>query len=133
MRDAREQREIGLRDAERLVGAIGLAPRHDLLAANADDARDATARVDRTTQPVEGRRIVVMDAPAGEVLVGIAGPGNLVRLGEGDGFVEVFHGRHGSGLSGRTFSPAVRTPRATEKPPVRQTLGDGTQAAMKLS
>src|SRR5205085_8351992 len=37
MRDAREERQVRLRDAERLVGAVGLAPGGDFLATDAND------------------------------------------------------------------------------------------------
>ena len=88
MRDAREQREVGLRDAVGLVGAIGLAPGGDFLAAHADHAGDAAARMHRPAQAVERRRVVVVDAPARGVGRRIARPRDLVRLREGDGFVE---------------------------------------------
>jgi hypothetical protein len=38
MRDAREQREVSLRDAESLVGTIGFAPGGDFLTTHTNDA-----------------------------------------------------------------------------------------------
>jgi len=46
-------------------------------------------------KPVEGRRVVVVHAPAGGVGGGVARPGDLVGLGEGDGVVESGHGLFG--------------------------------------
>src|SRR6185437_13153935 len=43
VRDAGEQCEIRLRDTEREVRTVGIAPRRDFLAADVDDARDAAA------------------------------------------------------------------------------------------
>ena len=62
MRDAGAKREIALRDTERLVGAIGLAPGRDFLAFDSDNSRDAAALVHRPAQPIERRRIGVMDS-----------------------------------------------------------------------
>ena len=92
MGDAREQREVGLRDAEGLVGAIGLAPRRDFLAAHSDHAGDAAARMHRPAQAVERRRVIVVDAPMRRVGCRIPRPGDLVRLREGDGLLEPVHG-----------------------------------------
>src|SRR5262245_17757728 len=58
VRNAREQREIGLRDTEGLVRAIRFAPGCDFLAAHTDDARNAAARMHGPAQAVERRRIV---------------------------------------------------------------------------
>src|SRR5688572_803183 len=91
MRDAGEQREIRLGDTERLVGAIGLAPGGDLLAAHANDAGNGAARMDGPARAIERRRIVVMNAPPRRLRCGIARPRDLVGLGEGDGVVEGVH------------------------------------------
>ena len=91
MSDAREQREISLRDAESLVRAIGFAPGGDFLAAHTDDAGDAAARMHRPAQTVERRRVIVVDAPTREVSCRIARPGNLVRLRKGDCFAQLLH------------------------------------------
>lgn len=96
MRDAREQREVSLRDAERLVRAIGFAPGGDFLTVHKDNAGDATARMHRPAQAVERRRVIVVDAPMRKVSGRIARPRNLVRLRKGDCFVELAHDTHGS-------------------------------------
>ena len=91
MGEAREQREVGLRDAESLVRAIGFTLGGDFLASHTDDAGDAAARMHRPAQPVERRRVVVVDAPMRRVRPRIARPRDLVRAGEGDCVAEAFH------------------------------------------
>ena len=96
VRNAREQREVGLGDAERLVRAIGFAPGGDFLAAHTDDTGDAAAWMHRPAQAVERRRVIVVDAPARGVGGRIARPRNLVRLRKADGLVELLHDAHDS-------------------------------------
>jgi len=102
MRDAGEKREIALRDTERLVGAIGLAPGRDFLSSYPDDSGYAAALVHRPAQPIERRRVGVMDSPMLGIGRGIARPRDLVGLGEGDGFGETGRGLvgHGEMISG---------------------------------
>ena len=102
MRDAGEKREITLRDTERLVGAIGLAPGRDFLAFDSDDSGYTAAHMHRPAQSIERRRIGVMDSPMPGIGRGIARPRDLVGLGEGDGFGETGRGLvgHGEMISG---------------------------------
>jgi hypothetical protein len=68
-----------LRDAERLVGAIGLAPRCDFLTAHTDDAGHTAAHIHGPAQSIERRRVVVVHAQSSGIGRGIPRPGNLVR------------------------------------------------------
>lgn len=94
MGDAGEDGEIGLRDAEGLVGAVGFAPGGDFLASNEDYAGDAASGMDGAAKTVEWVWVVVLDAPAGGIGSRVAGPGDFVGLGEGDRFGEGGHGDH---------------------------------------
>ena len=96
MRDAREQREVRLRDAESLVRTIGFAPGSDFLTMHTNDAGDATARMHRAAQSVERWRVIVVDAPMRKLSCRIARPRNLVRLRKGNRFVELLHENHDS-------------------------------------
>ncbi len=80
-RDAGEQREVGLGDAEGEIRAVGFAPRRDLAPLDPDHAGYGAAVVYRSSQPVPRRWILQVDAP---VVVDLAGPGGFVRLRELD-------------------------------------------------
>lgn len=75
VRDACQQREVGLGDAERQVGAIRFAPCREQPAIDGDRARHRPAVMDRPEQPVPRRRIVHMHA---ELAVGVAVPRRFV-------------------------------------------------------
>ncbi len=102
MCDAREQREVSLRDAERLVRAIGFAPGGDFFAVHTDHAGNAAARMHRPAQAVERRRVIVVNAPVRGVSFRIARPRNLVRLRKGDCFAQLLHDIHDSQRNRRT-------------------------------
>lgn len=92
MGDAGEDGEVGLRDAEGLVGAVGFSPSGDFISPDEDYAGDAASGMDGATQAVEWRRVVVVDAPMGRIGGRVAGPGDFVGLGEGNCSVERVHG-----------------------------------------
>jgi hypothetical protein len=91
MRDTGEQSEVSLRDAESLVRTIGFTPGGDFLTAHTDNAGDAAAWMHWAAQSIERRRVIVVDAPMRKLSCRIARPRNLVRLREGDCFVELLH------------------------------------------
>ena len=102
VRDAGEQCEVRLRDAERLVGPLGFTPRGDLFTAHPDDAGNDAARMHRAAQSVERRRVIVVDAPTRKVSARVARPRNLVRLRKGDCLVEPLHDIHDSHVTSRS-------------------------------
>lgn len=84
LRHAGQQTEVGLGDAEGLVGARGLAPGGDLGTVLPHHAALRAARVQRAEQAVPGRRVLDVDAEALRVVARVARPGGLVGAGEGD-------------------------------------------------
>lgn len=94
MGDAFEEIPAALRDAECLVGTVGLAPGEDFLASVENYARVDAARIHGRAHAVEQRRIVVVHTTMGEFGGRVAGSGDFVGLREGDCFGEVVHGNH---------------------------------------
>jgi len=93
---AREQGEIALGHAEGHVGAVGVAPFGDLLAALVDDARGAAARRHRSQHFVVGSALAGIvghhELPVGHVHAGR--PMGFGGPGEGDRVFQVVHARN---------------------------------------
>jgi hypothetical protein len=103
VRQAGQQGEVGLGDAEGDLGLVDVAPGRDLAPVLPHHAGRSAARMHRPAQPVVGRRVVVVHAPG--LLPGcrrgggVARPRGFVGLGKADGGLQEW--AHGCG---RTMS-----------------------------
>ena len=86
---AGQQGQVGFGHAEGLIGAVGRAPMLDFLSVLPHHARDTPSFVHRTRQPIPGGGVFVVHAKACRLCMRVAGPGNLMRLGEFNGLRKV--------------------------------------------
>ncbi|MDT4843110.1 hypothetical protein FQZ97_770310 [compost metagenome] len=114
VRHARQDRQVQLGDAERQVGAIGLAPGGDGLAVDGHHARHRAAVVDGAKKPVPGRRIVQVHA---KIALDAAVPGGFMVIGELDRLLhERIHSFSSSSLL-RVFNRGAADPALPVPPP----------------